>query len=108
MLSPQESWNSLRLNLPVTDVLNSKLLILRGDNSTVLIVRGCANVMFIFIFINLYSTGAVGVRGTIERLELAVAEHFDISVFACAFGFWHVGIDQFAVLAVDFEIKECV
>ena len=46
---------------------------LRGDDPTVLIVRGCANTMFIFRFLDLYSAGAVGIRGTIERLELADA-----------------------------------
>ena len=71
LLSPQDIWESLRLGLPFTEDLNSSLLVLRGDDPTVLIVRGCANAMFIFRLLVLYSAGAVGIRGTIERLELA-------------------------------------
>ena len=73
-----------------------------------LIVKGCANAMFIFRLLDLYSAGAVGIRGTIERLELANAELFDVAVLARACGSWHVGIEQLAVLALDFELKERV
>ena len=59
------------------------------DDPTVLIARGCANAMFIFRLLDLYSAGAVGIRGTIERLELADAGLFDL-----------------AVLALDLELKE--
>ena len=48
LLSPQDIWERLRLGLPLTEDLNSRLLVLRGDDPTVLIVRGCANAMFIF------------------------------------------------------------
>ena len=64
--------------------------------------------MFIFRFLNLYLARAVGIRGTIERLEIADAGLFDLEVLARACGSWHVGIEQLAVLSLDFELKERV
>ena len=64
--------------------------------------------MFIFRLLDLYSAGAVGIRGTIEVLELADAGLFDLAVLARACGSWHVGIEQLAVLALDLELKERV
>ena len=49
------------------------------------IVRGCANAMFIFRLMDLYAAVAVGIRGTIERPELADAELFNLAVLARAF-----------------------
>lgn len=43
---------------------------------------------------------------TIERLELAATDIFDPSVFARAYGSWHVGIEMLAVLAFDLELTE--
>ena len=108
LLSPHYIWERLRLGLLLTEDLNSRLLVLRGDDPTVLIVRGCANAMFIFRLLDLYSAGAVGIRGTIERLELADAGLFDLAVLARACGSWHVGIEQLAVLSLDLELKERV
>ena len=69
-----------------------------------LIVRGCANAMFIFRLLDLYAAGAIGIRGTIERLELADAGLFNLAILARACGSWHVGIEQLAVLALDLEL----
>ena len=104
LLSLRDIWERLWLGLPLTEDLNSRLWVLRGD-PTVLIVKGCANVMFIFRLLDLYSAGAVGIRGTIERLELANAGLFDLAVLARAFGSWHVGIEQLAVLTLDLKLK---
>ena len=108
LLSPQDIWKRLWLGLPLTEDLNSSLLVLRGDDPTVLMVGGCANAMFIFRLLDLYSAGAVGIRATIEHLELADAGRFDLAVLARACGSWHVGIEQLAVLALDLEFKERV
>ena len=107
ILSPQDIWERLRLGLPLTENLNSRLFALRRNDPTMLIVR-CANVMFIFRLLELYATGAVGIRETIERLKLASAGLFNLPVLARACGSWHVGIKQLAVLALDLELKERV
>ena len=73
-----------------------------------LIVKMCANAMFIFRLMNMYSAGAVGIRGTIERLELANAKLFDLAVLARACGSWYVGLEQLAVLALNLELKKRV
>ena len=62
ILSLQDIWIRLRLSLPITEEMNSKLLVRRIYDQTVMIVRGCANSMFIFRLIDLYSAGAVGKR----------------------------------------------
>ena len=105
MPSRQDIWARLRLGLPVPEELNSKLLVLRGNDPTVLVVRECAHVMFIFRLFDLYSAGAVNISGTIERLKLSDAGLIDLSVLARACGSWHVGIEQLAVLALDLELK---
>ena len=64
--------------------------------------------MFIFRILDLYAVGAVGISSTIERLEFADAGFFDLAVLARAFGSWHVGIEQLAVLALDLELKQRV
>ena len=106
MLSPQDIWARLLQSLPVTKELNSKILVLRNGDLTMLVLKECANAMFIFRLLDMYSAGAVGIRGIIESLELADAGLFELSVFASASESWHVGIKQLVVLAIDLKLKE--
>ena len=89
----------------MTEDLNSRLRLLRGDDQTVLIMKKCANAMFIFRLTDLYAAGAVGIRTTIEWLKLANAGLVDLAILARACGSWHVGFEQLAVLALDLEFK---
>lgn len=86
MLSFQNIWNRVRLGLPVTEVLNSKLQVLLGYDLTMFIVIICANTMYIFCLINFYLTGAVGIRRNFERLKLAIAELKELMVYSRTFG----------------------
>ena len=106
MLSFQDILNCFQLSLPVTEELKSQLLVPQNGDPTVLISRMCANAMFIFRLLDLYVAGAVAIRRTIERLELADTGLFDLSVLARTCKSWHVGIKQLAVLAFDSELKE--
>ena len=80
---------------------------LQGDDLTVLSVKGCATAMFIFCLVDLYSAGAVGIRGTIKRGALD-AGLFGLALFARACGLGHVDIEQLAVLALDPKLKNRV
>ena len=84
LLSPQDIWENFRLGLSLTVNLNSRLLVLQGDDSTVLLLRGCANAMFIIRLIDLYAPSAVGISEIIERLKLADAGLFVFAVLARA------------------------
>ena len=53
LLSSQNIWERLRLGLLVTADLSSRLLVLRGDDPTILILRRCANAVFIFRLMDL-------------------------------------------------------
>lgn len=56
LLTPQDIWDLIRPCLQVNEEIDSKLLVLRGTNPTVLIAERCANALFIFRLLNLYST----------------------------------------------------
>ena len=71
-----------------------------------LIAEGCANALFFFRLLDLYSTKVVGMGGYVVRLEFADAGLFDLSTFARICGSWHVGVEQLALLAIDLELKE--
>ena len=62
--------------------------------------------MLKFRQLDLYSAVALDIRDTIERLKLAYAGLFDLSVLVRACGLWNVGIKQLAVLALDLKFKE--
>ena len=72
----------------------------------VLIAKGCANALFVFRLLNLYSTKVVGISGYVFRLEFADAGLFDLSTFARICGSWHVGVEQLALLDLDLELNE--
>ena len=74
----------------------------------VLIVRRCANAIFIVLLMDQYAAEAAGIRRTIERQKLADAKLFNFAVLARACGSLHVGIEQLAVLVFDLELKKCV
>ena len=101
LLPPQDIWDRIRPGLRVNEEIDSKLLVLRGTNPTVLIAEGCANALFVFRLLDLYSTKVVGMGGYVVRLEFADAGLFDLSTFVCICGSWHVCVEQVALLALD-------
>ena len=109
LLSPQNSedtYDQICPGLRVNEKIDSKLLVLRGNNTTVLIMEGCENALFIFRLLNLYSTKVVGIGGYIVRQKFAYASLFDIWNLTRICGSWHVGVEQVALLALDLELKE--
>ena len=106
LLTPQDIWDRIRPGLRVNEEIDSKLLVLRGTNPTVLIAEGCANALFVYLLLNLYATAVVWMGGYIVRRNFANAGLFDLSTFARICGPWHVGVEQLALLAFDLELKE--
>ena len=88
MLTPQNIWDRIRSGLRVNEEIVSKLLVLRNTNPTVLIAKKCANALFVFRLLDLYSKKVVEMGSYIVRLEFAYARLFDLSTFACICEFW--------------------
>lgn len=79
---------------------------MRGQKPTVLIAQECANAIFIFRIMDLHSIKSFGMRGRFLRFELANADLFDLIILARTYNSWHGSIEQLALLALDFDLKE--
>ena len=106
LLSPQDLWNRIRIDLNICDLFCSKVVVLRGTDPSVIIAEGLANAILVFRLINEYCYQLNKVRGKILFIELADAGLFDLSVTARDLSSWHCGFDAFAIAALDIEMKE--
>ena len=106
LLSPQDIWNRIRIELNISDELNLKVAVLRGTDPSVIIAEGLSNAILIYRFINEYCHQLNKQRGYIVRIELADAGMFDVSVLARQNGSWHCGVEALAIAALDLEMKE--
>jgi hypothetical protein len=106
LLSPQDIWNRIRIDLNISDDLNLKILVIRGTDPSVIIAEGLSNAILVFRLINEYCIQLNQQRGHILKIELADAGLLDISVTSRECGSWHLGPQAFAIAALDLETKE--
>ena len=106
LLSPQDVWNRIRIELNISDEFNQKVVVLRGSDPTVIITEGLANGILLYRLINEYCQQLNKEGGHILYAELADGGLFDLSVMARTLSSWHCGIEALAIIALDLEMKE--
>jgi hypothetical protein len=102
-LSPRDLWNRLRADLGISDLLDAEVLLLQGNDPTVLITQGLANALLVFRLLDEYCYELLKKRGQIQQFELADGSLFELSVAARIRGTWQCGLEAFALTSLDVE-----